>query len=123
MPEGHGQLILVIDDEDAILNIARETLEVYGYSVITAGSGEAALAIFRERSKEIRLAVTDMSMPGLDGAATIQALRAIDPAVLIVATSGRPLDGPETLPIQGFLAKPYSARTLLETVQATIAAR
>ena len=64
-----------------------------------------------------------MSMPGLSGAATIQALRAIDPTVLIVATSGRPLDGPETLPIQGFLPKPYSARTLLETVQATIAAR
>ncbi len=123
MPEGHGQLILLIDDEAAILNIARETLEVYGYSVITAGSGEAALVIFRERSKDIRLAVTDMSMPGLDGAATIQALRAIDPTVLIVATSGRPLDGPETLPIQGFLSKPYSARTLLETVQATIAAR
>ena len=123
MPEGHGQLILLIDDEAAILNIARETLEVYGYSVITAGSGEAALGIFRERSKDIRLAVTDMSMPGLDGAATIQALRAIDPTVLIVATSGRPLDGPETLPIQGFLPKPYSARTLLETVQATIAAR
>ncbi len=122
MPEGQGQLILLIDDEAAILNIARETLEVYGYSVITASSGEAALEIFRERGKDIRLAVTDMSMPGLSGAATIQALRAIDPTVLIVATSGRPLDGPGLPPIQGFLPKPYSARTLLETVQATLAA-
>ena len=122
MPEGKGQLILIIDDEPAIINIARETLEAYGYSVIAASSGEAALGIFRERRKDIRLALTDMSMPGLSGAATILALRAIDPAVRIVATSGRPLDGPEALPIQGFLPKPYSARTLLETVQATIAA-
>ena len=122
MPEGQGQLILLVDDETAILNIARETLEVYGYSVVTASSGEAALGIFRERRKDIRLALTDMSMPGLSGAATIQALRAIDPTVRIVATSGRPLDEPEPLPIQGFLPKPYSARTLLETVRATITA-
>jgi two-component system, cell cycle sensor histidine kinase and response regulator CckA len=122
MPEGRGELILLIDDEAAILNIARETLEVYGYSVVTASSGDAALGIFRERRKDIRLALTDMSMPGLGGAATIHALRAIDPAVRIVATSGRPLDESEPLPIQGFLSKPYSARALLETVQATIAA-
>ena len=121
MPEGQGQLILLVDDEAAILNIARETLEVYGYSVLTASSGEAALGIFRERRKDIRLALTDMSMPGLGGAATIHALRALDPAVLIVATSGRPLDEQTLLPIQGFLAKPYSARALLETVQATMA--
>ena len=87
--------------------------------MVTASSGEDALGIFRERRKDIRLAVTDMSMAGLSGAATIQALRAIDPSLLIVATSGRPLAEP--LPIQGFLSKPYSARTLLETVQATIA--
>jgi PAS domain S-box-containing protein len=123
LPEGRGQLILLVDDEAAILNIARETLEVYGYSVVTASSGEAAVGIFRERRKDIRLAVTDMSMPGLSGAATIQALRAIDPALRIVATSGRPLDDAEPLTIQGFLPKPYSARTLLETVQATMAAR
>jgi PAS domain S-box-containing protein len=120
LPEGHGQLILLVDDEAAILNIARETLEVYGYSVITASSGDAAVGIFRERRHDIRLALTDMSMPGMSGAATIQALRAIDPSVRIVATSGRPLDVSETLPIQGFLPKPYSARTLLETVRATI---
>jgi CheY-like chemotaxis protein len=122
MPEGQGQLVLMIDDEAAILNIARETLEVYGYAVVTASSGEDALAIFRERGKDIRLAVTDMSMPGLGGAATIQALRAIDPAVLIVATSGRPLEEPSPA-VQGFLPKPYSARTLLETVQAAMAGR
>jgi two-component system cell cycle sensor histidine kinase/response regulator CckA len=121
MLEGHGELVLVIDDEAAILGIARETLEAYGYTVATAPSGDAAVRLFRERHRDIRLVLTDMSMPGLSGAETIQALRAIDPAVRIVATSGRALENAEQLAVHGFLAKPYSGRTLVETVQAVLA--
>jgi PAS domain S-box-containing protein len=118
VPEGRGELVLVIDDEAAILSIARETLESYGYAVLTAASGEVALGIFRERHRDIRLVLTDMSMPGLTGAQTIHALRAIDPAVPIVATSGRAME--DGVPVTGFLAKPYSGRTLVETVQAAL---
>jgi PAS domain S-box-containing protein len=120
LPEGRGELVLVIDDEAAILNIARETLESYGYTVLTAASGDVAVEIFRERHQDVRLVLTDMSMPGLSGAQTIRALRALDPGVPIVATSGRAMD--EDVSVSGFLAKPYSGRTLLETVQAAMGA-
>ena len=121
IPEGRGELVLVVDDEAAILSIARETLESYGYSVLTAASGEVALGIFRDRHCDVRLVLTDMSMPGLSGAQTIQALRAIDPGVPIVATSGRAME--EGVSATGFLPKPYSGRTLLETVQAAMGSR
>jgi CheY-like chemotaxis protein len=120
MPEGHGELVLVIDDEASILSIARETLEVYGYRVLTAASGDTALDLFRQHQGEVRLVLTDMSMPGLSGAATIQGLRAIEPGVRIVATSGRALEPSEAPTVYGFLPKPYSGRTLLETVQAAL---
>ncbi len=116
--EGRGETVLVIDDEAAILSIARETLEAYGYVVITAASGEAALALFREKHREIRLVLTDMSMPGMTGAQAIEAMRAVDAAVPIVATSGRALEDGVSATV--FLSKPYSGRTLVETVQAAL---
>jgi PAS domain S-box-containing protein len=118
--DGRGELILIIDDESAILSIARDTLESYGYTVLTAASGEAALELFRARRGEVRLVLTDMSMPGLGGAATIHQLHALDPSVPIVATSGRAVEGLEGMPVTGLLPKPYSGRTLVETVQAAL---
>jgi hypothetical protein len=61
-------------------------------------------------------------MPGLGGAATIQKLHAIDPSVPIVASSGRALEPLEGVPVTGLLPKPYSGRTLVETVQAALEA-
>jgi CheY-like chemotaxis protein len=116
--DGRGELILVIDDETAIRSIARDTLESYGYTVLTAASGEAAIELFRERRGEIRLVLTDMSMPGLGGAATIHQLRALDPAVPIVATSGRAMEALEG--VTSLLPKPYSGLTLVETIQAAL---
>jgi PAS domain S-box-containing protein len=119
---GRGELVLVIDDEAAILGIARETLESFGYTVLTAASGEAAIEAFRERKGEVRLVITDMSMPGLGGAAAIRQLHAIDPSVPIVASSGREMETMEGAPATGFLPKPYSGRALLEAVQAALGA-
>jgi PAS domain S-box-containing protein len=117
LPAGNGELILVVDDEPAIREITRSTLENYGYRAITAADGAEAVAMFAQNKDEVAAVLTDMAMPFMDGPATIRALRKIDPTLKIVASSGlttnADLDG---LAIDGFLSKPYTADRLLTTL-------
>ncbi len=124
MPTGKGETILVIDDEAAILTIAMQTLQAFGYSVLTASDGAEAVAIYAQHRHKIDIVLTDMSMPVMDGAATINAMHRINPAVKIVAASGL---GSDTGMAKGddprvkhFLAKPFNAATLLKVIRATL---
>src|SRR6185369_692958 len=88
MPTGNGEVILVVDDELAIREITKATLEAYGYRVLTASDGTEAIALYAQNKDLIQVVLTDMMMPYLDGAATIRALQKIDPQVRIIASSG-----------------------------------
>ncbi len=120
LPAGHGELILVVDDESSIREICRSILEAYGYKVLLAVDGTDAVVQYTHNMNDIRLVITDMMMPFMDGHATIRALSKIDSQVRIIATSG--LSGQEKviaesdLQIVGFLAKPYTASKLLHVV-------
>ncbi len=120
LPRGHGELILVVDDETAIRMITKQTLEAFGYQVALAAHGAEAVAIFSERRTEIALVLTDMMMPIMDGAATIKAIRSIDPTVRIIAVSGLIANGSvakaANLGITDFLAKPYTVEEMLRLV-------
>ncbi len=74
-----AEQVLVVDDEESMLELARELLEEKGYSVLLARSGGEAVEIFRERSREINLVVLDLVMPALDGGQTYLQLKSIDP--------------------------------------------
>jgi two-component system cell cycle sensor histidine kinase/response regulator CckA len=117
---GEGQLVLVVDDEDPIVSITRQTLEHHGYRVLTASNGVEAVALFAARRTEVAVVLTDMMMPVMDGSALIAALQRIDPAVRIIAASG--LDARaeiirSTIPGVGYLlAKPYTSHALLRVV-------
>jgi CheY-like chemotaxis protein len=117
LPRGQGELILVVDDELAICEITKATLEMHGYRALTAGDGAEALAALMENRREIKLVLTDMSMPVMDGAATIRALRKIEPRLLIVAATGLTGGGQsgavQAGGVQAFLRKPYTAEKLL----------
>ncbi|HEY3664009.1 MAG TPA: PAS domain S-box protein [Chthoniobacterales bacterium] len=117
MPHGNGELVLVVDDEAAVRQITRQTLEAYGYRVLLASDGAEAVAIFGEHHHEIDVVLTDMMMPIMDGPATIQVLRRIKPTIPIIAASGlstsEHVSRATRLDIQHFLPKPYTARTLL----------
>jgi CheY-like chemotaxis protein len=114
---GSGELLLVVDDEMSIREITKATLEAFGYSVITASDGAEAVATYSVRSGEIALVITDMMMPSMDGAATIRALRRINPHVKILAVSGlSPEGGIVQIESVRFLYKPYTSETLLKTV-------
>jgi PAS domain S-box-containing protein len=124
MPVGNAETILVIDDESAILTIATRTLQKFGYTVLTASDGAEAVATYAQHRHKIALVLTDMSMPVMDGAATIGALRRLNPAIKIVAASGLlsavGATGGAGTSVKHFLSKPYSAATLLKVIRATL---
>jgi PAS domain S-box-containing protein len=126
LPTGNGELILVVDDEASIRDICQVTLETYGYSVLTAADGTEAVVQYSRKMNEIRLVITDMMMPFMDGRATIRALTKMNPKVRIIASSGlsaeeKSIDRRD-LTMYAFLPKPYTAGTLLTTVSEVLAA-
>jgi CheY-like chemotaxis protein len=121
LPHGHGELILVVDDEVSVRMITQATLETFGYRVILACDGAEAVAMYALRNSEIAAVLTDMTMPVMDGTATIHALKAIDPGVRVIAASGLPISVEAAricgLDMKHFISKPYMAETLLRAMQ------
>jgi CheY-like chemotaxis protein len=125
LPRGRGELILVVDDEESILGMTRQTLETFGYRVVTAADGADALSRYVAQRDEIKAVLTDVMMPVMDGGALVLALRRINPAVRIAAASGLNPHADRVLAAAGishFLAKPYSADALLRLLKTMLAA-
>jgi len=122
LPRGAGETILVVDDETSILSITSETLQAFGYNVVTASNGAEAVALYAQQKETISAILTDLSMPVMDGRATIYALLKINPKAKIIAMSG--MDESESVAkasvagIKHFISKPYTAATLLKTLRA-----
>jgi two-component system, cell cycle sensor histidine kinase and response regulator CckA len=120
MPEGNGELILIIDDEDSICDVTKASLENFNYKAITANDGIEAIALYAEHREEISVVVTDMVMPSMDGITTIRTLQKINPTVKIIAVSGlvsnEKIHAASEIGVKAFLAKPYTAKQLLETI-------
>ena len=120
LPRGSGQTILVVDDESSVRQIARQTLEAFGYRVVLAADGAEATAIFAVRHREIDAVLTDMMMPVMDGATAIQVLLRIQPGARILASSGLHVDAmkarAERAGVRRFIPKPYTAETLLKAL-------
>lgn len=124
LPRGQGELILVVDDETSILHITKQTLETFGYQVVTAEDGAQAIGLYALHRDKIAVVLTDMMMPVMDGPALIAALRRINPKVRIIAASGLNANANMTrvahVGVQHFLAKPYSADTMLSLLKKVI---
>ena len=120
MRQGHGETILLVDDEPTVLEATTAMLEHLGYQIITAPNGEKAMAIFEERKTKIALVLSDMIMPDMDGETLFHRLRAGNPHLKMVMMSGYPLGerGAKLLK-QGavaWLQKPISLRKLSQVV-------
>ncbi len=120
LPSGQGELILVVDDEAAIRDVTKTSLESHNYKAMTASDGIEAIALYAEHRDEISLVLTDMVMPSMDGITTIRTLRKINPDVKIIAVSGlTSTDKVNTaydMGIKAFLSKPYTASQLLQII-------
>ena len=114
LPRGRGQTILLVDDEPAVREITRQTLETFGYRVITASDGAQGLQIFAADPEAIDVVFTDMMMPTMDGREMIRELRNLRPALPVIGASGVAGDersGPTD--VVRLLAKPYTIEALL----------
>jgi two-component system cell cycle sensor histidine kinase/response regulator CckA len=120
LPSGHGELILVVDDEDAIRQITKGMLETFNYRVLTASDGTEAVALYAQHREEVAAVLTDMMMPFMDGPATIRALQKMNPQVKIIAASGLAAGDKSAeaaaLGARMFLPKPYTAEKLLKAL-------
>ncbi|RIE09807.1 PAS domain-containing protein [Candidatus Cryosericum odellii] len=114
--------ILVVEDEPIVCAVAQALLSRSGYTVLTAPDGTSALNILREHPVSIGLILLDMTMPGMTTSEVVQAIRALDPKVPILLTSGYTSNDIvrqmlEEGAVQEFLPKPYELHELLEKVQ------
>jgi two-component system, cell cycle sensor histidine kinase and response regulator CckA len=120
MPRGNGEWVMVVDDELAIREITKASLEHHNYQVITASDGIEAIAIYAMNRDKIKTAIVDMMMPNMDGATTITNLQRMNPQLRIIAVSG--LATPDQVPLNqnslfsAFLPKPYTTQELLKTI-------
>jgi len=124
LPAGNGEVILVIDDEASIREITKETLETFGYRVITANDGVEGVAVYAQKKNSIDAVLTDMMMPLMNGEVTIRALQKINPQVKIIASSGFAGNGTNIETAQNgahdFLTKPFTAEKLLRSLEAIL---
>jgi PAS domain S-box-containing protein len=125
LPRGHGELILVVDDEAPVRQVTRRMLEAFGYRVLLAEDGAEAVNLFSQRKDEVAAVITDMMMPVMDGPATIRALRVMCPDVRIIAASGLHGRGNDAhassiASVKHFLPKPYTAGELLTALKVVL---
>ena len=83
-----GEVVLVVEDEEALRRTARRVLERAGYEVLEATDGKSGLEVFRSRRDEISLVLSDQDMPGLSGMKLLQEIRALGSRVPFLLTTG-----------------------------------
>jgi PAS domain S-box-containing protein len=117
---GHGELVLIAEDEASIREVTCSMLETCGYKVLTADDGAQAVALYAQNKDKINIVLMDMMMPVMDGHASIKAIHKINPEARIIATSGLS-EKDKLMKVAGtgintFLPKPYTAEQLLKTI-------
>jgi CheY-like chemotaxis protein len=124
--KGNRELILLVEDELEIAELAAEMLTDEGYKVVLAKDGFEALKIYQLIGKQIGLVILDFFLPVMDGDAVFDELRALNPEVAVVLSSGfaeqSKLGNMLAQGLKGFIPKPYTREKLLEQVRSTLEA-
>jgi len=123
--KGQGELLLFIDDDWSVREMVGPTLKEQGYRVLSAANGAEALALLSQYSREVRLVLTDLAMPVMDGTATLEALRVRFPHLPVIVMSGSLEAEQEHLPagIAAFLPKPFPLDQLLTVISDALGAK
>jgi len=125
-PDGERELILVVDDQPEILELAGAMLEFEDYRVVLAKDGFEALRVYQQMGDEIALILLDFFLPVMDGDAVFDELKAINPEVNVVLSSGfgeqTKLSSMLARGLRGFIPKPYTHEKLIEQVRSIIEA-
>ncbi len=123
-PNGRRELILFVDDDAEVAEIAADMLADEGYKVVRARDGFEALTIYRAIGHEIGLVILDFFLPVLDGDAVFDELKSLNSDVGVVLSSGfaeqTKLGGMLARGLRGFIPKPYTREKLLSQVRSTL---
>nr|MQY77439.1 response regulator [Spirochaeta sp.] len=121
--EGYSgsETILLVEDEDLVRNYTVTILEKYGYRVLAAPSGGAALKLCEKEGHSLNMVVTDLVMPGMSGSQLIEQLSALYPQIKVLYSSGYTENsivhhGVLDAGIE-FIQKPYGAEELLAKIK------
>lgn len=118
------ETILLVDDEEMIITVGRQMLQALGYKVITASGGHEAVETYKTGNREIDLVILDMIMPDLEGGGTFDALKSINPDVLVILSSGYSLNAEAEAIMQrgckAFMQKPFNVYALSQTIRDVI---
>jgi PAS domain S-box-containing protein len=119
--EGGAETILLVDDEESILDLGKEVLCRFGYTLLTAPDGKTALEFYRNEHGQIDLVILDMIMPGMSGRQCLEGLLKINPKAKVVISSGYSHIGhrKETMKAgaRSFISKPYEIKQMLQVVR------
>jgi CheY-like chemotaxis protein len=119
---GHGETILIAEDEPALRRLAARILRNLGYEVLEAGSGVEAIQVWEQQGKKVDLLLTDLVMPdGMTGRELARSLETRESALKVIYTSGYAPEMRETAFVfregTNFLQKPYQAQTLAKAIR------
>ena len=125
LPRGNGEIILIVDDEPAIRDIASRILSSHGYRPVTACEGSEAIALFEQNRDKIKAVVSDFMMPHMDGPTTIRALRSVNPNLKTIMITGLGEDArvadAKAAGSDLVLSKPFTAEQLLAGLKQLLA--
>jgi two-component system, cell cycle sensor histidine kinase and response regulator CckA len=126
VPGGHGERVLVVDDEVSVQRLSASVLSRHGYAPLTASSMQDAMAAIVQANGGIEVLLTDIMMPGGDGRNLIVSVVEMYPKMAIVAMSGMPMkqihEDALACGAHEFLLKPFSSDTLLRVIHAALQA-
>ncbi|UCF95344.1 MAG: response regulator, partial [Desulfobacterales bacterium] len=115
------ETILLIDDEEMIIEVGREMLEELGYQVLLATSGKEAIEVYQNNHAEIDLIIMDMIIPGISGGEIFDKLKAINPKVKVLLSSGYSINGQASKILDrgcdGFIQKPFDVQQLADKIR------
>jgi PAS domain S-box-containing protein len=118
---GRGETLLIVEDEEILRTLMREVLTRAGYGIIEARDGEEGVKVFRERRADIALVISDMGLPRMAGEQVFRELKAIDPDVRVVFSTGyiREEKKQELLEAgaREFIHKPYRVEEMLRALR------
>ena len=117
---GQGGAILLVEDEPSVQELTEMALQRCGFRVMSVSDGSEALSVFNVHEHAISMVLTNLFLPGLDGATLVRAIQSKNAGVPIVITSGKcqedALDELKGLEISAFLSKPFTVAELTRTV-------
>jgi len=116
-------VILVVDDDPMVRNFAHAVLERYGYSVLTAENGKAAVSLFRRNAETITAVLLDLTMPVMGGGEAFRLMKEIRPEIPIIISSGYGESAVReqfTSALAGVIRKPYTVSELREKISAIL---